>query len=62
MKAMVYEKGCIRCGLCAAVCPEVFSITPGQTARAESGDIPTSLQINAQAAAEGCPVDAITIQ
>ena len=51
MKAMVYEKGCIRCGLCAAVCPEVFSITPGHTARAESGDIPTSLQINAQAAA-----------
>ena len=62
MKAMVYEKGCIRCGLCAAVCPEVFSITPGQTARAESGDIPTSLQINAQAAADGFFVYAILFQ
>ncbi len=61
MEAMVYEKGCIRCGLCAAVCPEVFSILPGEAAHAETGDIPDAVQIEAQAAAEGCPVDAITI-
>ena len=24
MKAMVYQKSCIQCGLCASVCPEVF--------------------------------------
>ena len=62
MEAMVYEKGCIRCGLCAAVCPEVFSMTPGEPARARCGDIPASAQIEARAAAEGCPVDVITIQ
>ena len=62
MEAMVYEKGCIRCGLCAAVCPEVFSMAPGESARAESGAIPDSAQIEARAAADGCPVDAITIQ
>ena len=32
MKAMVYAKSCIQCGLCVSVCPEVFSLLPGQTA------------------------------
>ncbi len=62
MKAMVYQKSCIQCGLCASVCPEVFSMRPGLPAQAQGDDIPTDLQISAQAAAEGCPTDAISIQ
>ena len=62
MKAMVYEKSCIQCGLCASVCPEVFSMTPGAPARADAHDIPTGVQISARAAAQGCPTEAISIQ
>ena len=40
MKAMVYAKSCIQCGLCVSVCP----------------------QLSVQAAAEGCPTDAISLQ
>ena len=62
MKAMVYAKSCIQCGLCVSVCPEVFSLLPGQTTVARDEDIPTDLQLSAQAAAEGCPTDAISLQ
>lgn len=62
MKAMVYEKSCIQCGLCASVCPEVFSMEPGLPARARTDAIPTRLQTGAQAAAQGCPTEAISIQ
>ena len=61
MKAMVYAKSCIQCGLCASVCPEVFSLLPGQAAAREE-DIPVDLQISAQAAAEGCPTGAISLE
>ena len=37
MKAMVYQKSCIQCGLCASVCPEVFSMRPGLPAQAQGG-------------------------
>lgn len=62
MKVMVYQKSCIQCGLCASVCPEVFALLPGQPAQAQTEDIPVDLQISAQAAAEGCPTDAIAVQ
>lgn len=62
MQAMVYEKSCIRCGLCTSLCPGIFSMAPGETARARTGDIPRPLQIGTQAAAESCPVSAIEIR
>ncbi len=62
MKAMVYQKSCIQCGLCASVCPEVFTLLPGVPAAARDEEIPTELQISVQAAAEGCPTDAISLQ
>ena len=34
MEAIVLQKACIQCGLCTSVCPEVFSITPGEPAQA----------------------------
>ena len=37
MKVMVYQKSCIQCGLCASVCPEVFTLLPGQPAQAPGG-------------------------
>jgi len=62
MKAMVNEKACIRCGLCAATCPAVFSLEEGESARAIEGDIPTEQQVDTRAAADGCPTSAIEIK
>ncbi len=33
MQAMVLEKACIQCGLCAGLCPEVFALDAGEPAR-----------------------------
>ena len=38
MQAMVHAKTCIQCGLCPAVCPDVFTLEPGEPARAISGE------------------------
>ena len=34
MHALVEAKTCIQCGLCPTICPEVFSLTPGEPAQA----------------------------
>ncbi len=34
MHAQVHEKTCICCGLCPSICPEVFSLEDGESARA----------------------------
>lgn len=62
MQAMVYQKSCIRCGLCIALCPAVFSMTPGDPAQAQTEAIPLPQQVAAQAAADACPVGAIEIR
>ena len=62
MIAMVYAKSCIQCGLCVSVCPEVFTLLPGQPAAAREEEIPVDLQISARAAAEGCPTGAISLE
>ena len=62
MEAMVYQKACTRCGLCVSLCPEVFSMAPGEAAQAQAGAISTGRQAAVQAAADACPVDAIQIR
>ena len=34
MYANVNRKACIQCGLCPSICPEVFSLSDGEPARA----------------------------
>ena len=58
MKYKVNEL-CIGCGLCEAVCPEVFSLKDGGTAVAVDTDVPKELEANAKEAMTGCPVGAI---
>ena len=47
------------CGLCEAVCPEVFSLKDGGTAVAVDTDVPKESEANAKEAMTGCPVGAI---
>lgn len=62
MQAMVYEKSCIQCGLCPSLCPEVFSLDVGESARAIDGPVPEQWQPAARKAADECPVGAITLK
>ena len=59
MNATVNEN-CIGCGLCAGVCPEVFSM--GDDGFAHGGEVSPELLAEAQEARDGCPVSAISIE
>ena len=45
MHAQVHEKTCICCGLCPSICPEVFSLEDGESARAITDPIPDELRL-----------------
>lgn len=57
MKFHVNER-CIGCGLCAGVCPEVFSMAEDM-AQAKPDDVAGSVEKKAIEAMDGCPVAAI---
>ena len=59
MNATVNEN-CIGCGLCAGVCPEVFSM--GDDGFAHGGEVRAGVLDTAQEARDGCPVSAISIE
>lgn len=61
MKATVDKDLCIGCGLCAETCPEVFEMNDDMIAIVILDEIPDELKDSAQAAADGCPVEAIAI-
>ena len=51
MHAYVHRETCIQCGLCPGVCPEVFSILPGESAQAITEPVPQEYLAAAQEAA-----------
>ena len=63
MYANVLQKACIQCGLCAALCPAVFSLPEGGgSAQAITDEIPAAHRPDAQAAAESCPTGAVVLR
>lgn len=61
MKAYVDKSGCIGCGLCAEICPDVFRMTDDGVAEAYA---PVRLEVAGLAveAKESCPVSVIELE
>ncbi len=61
MKASVDQDGCISCGLCIDVCPEVFSYNENDVSQAIKDEIPEKNLKQAEEARDGCPVSVIDL-
>jgi ferredoxin len=61
MKATVDRDLCIGCGLCAAICPDVFEMDGEGKSVVIADPVPPASEAEAQDAAEQCPVGAITL-
>ncbi|WP_195267152.1 ferredoxin [Eubacterium sp. 1001713B170207_170306_E7] len=62
MNVSIDESGCIGCGLCTQVCPEVFEMNDSGVAEVIMEEIPENLEDSVQEAADGCPVEVITVE
>ncbi len=62
MKAVVDRDGCIECGLCASVCPEVFRMGDDGPAEVIVDEVPAEAEDSAVEAQDGCPVSVITVE
>ena len=59
MRVKLDEQKCIGCGLCAELCPRIFSMGDF-TARVSSATVTADIEEDLRAAAEDCPVAAIS--
>ncbi len=58
MKVEIIREGCIACGLCVSICPDVFTIA--DDGLAEAIEMPEKQHNSAvKEAAESCPVNVI---
>lgn len=62
MKAKIDRDGCIMCGLCASICPEVFCMGDDGPADVYVDPIPSEVEKSAMEASDGCPVSVITVE
>ena len=62
MKATIDRSGCIGCGLCPSICPEVFQMADDGLAETIVEEVPSGVEGTAQEAAENCPVTVIHVE
>lgn len=62
MKATIDRPGCIGCGLCPSICPEVFQMADDGLAEVIVDEIPADAEGSAAEAQESCPVSVITVE
>ena len=61
MKARGDRDTCTGCGLCCDTCPEVFEMED-DVAKVIGDEVPAEAADKCREAAEGCPVEAITVE
>lgn len=62
MKAFVDQETCIGCGVCPAVCEEVFQLADDGKAHVIVEEVPANCEEQTKDAEESCPVNAITCE
>lgn len=62
MKACIDSDGCISCGLCVSICPEVFRFGDEPYAEVYVDVVPTENEAAAKDAEESCPASVITLE
>ncbi len=62
MKATIDRSGCIGCGLCPSICPEVFQMADDGLAEVIVDEIPENVEGSAGEAQEACPVSVIHVE
>jgi ferredoxin len=62
MKASIDRDGCIACGLCPSICPEVFRMADDGLAEVYIDEVPMDVEATAKEAEESCPVSVITVE
>lgn len=61
MEARVNKDGCISCGICVSICPDVFQFDANGVAESIVDSIPNNKLAEAQEARDSCPVNVIDI-
>ncbi|HRX13527.1 MAG TPA: ferredoxin [Eubacteriales bacterium] len=62
MKAKIDREGCIGCGLCTTICPEVFRMGDDDKAEVYVTPIPANAENTALDASGSCPVSVISVE
>ena len=62
VKAEINKSGCIKCGLCADICPTVFRQEGSEAASVRVEEIPAKVKSEAEIAEEQCPTNVIKIR
>jgi ferredoxin len=62
MIAKLDRDGCISCGLCSEICPEVFRMADDGIAEVWQEEVPEGFEDAAVEAQESCPVSVITVE
>ncbi|NLV98462.1 MAG: ferredoxin [Clostridiaceae bacterium] len=62
MKAHIDRDGCIGCGLCEEICPEVFHIADDGLAEVIVDEVLEDVENEALEAADSCPTQVITVE
>ena len=62
MIAKIDRDGCISCGMCVEICPEVFHMGDDGLADVHQNPVPDESEKGAVTAQESCPVSVIHVE
>jgi len=62
MKATIDRDGCISCGVCVGICPEVFRMGDDGPAEVFVSTVPKEVEDKAVEAQDSCPVSVIEVK